>query len=518
MSLRTRDPKEALGLAQHLGYGALILAAHGAVCGMDFLQIRALLTEHFRQRLIKAKAEIGTSGRLGRVDRDRYENSAHFASEALAEAQPLFPGAPDDDWMARLIEHYKLEIEPGTKAYENLRTEAIRAHRDYCNALLDYDSSLDRYELSTEPTTALPTGNRRVATIASVSLGELVSRFAAERNLGNAWVPKTQTERSDHLALLSEILGEDTDVLTITAADAQRVKDTLIRYPKNRRKNPLTRNLTLSQILQVQNVERLTVRTMNNYLQTYASIFYWAKRNGFVSENHFDGIYIKETKKGRGKSGRAAFNEVQVQLILEELVQNQSGLIRLQYQKWGPLIALYSGARLNEIAQIHLADIREHDGIWCFDLNDDDETKRLKTDASRRIVPIHSRLIELGLLNYVQELRQADVQKLFPGFQYCPKNGWGRSLGRWFNDQFLVKIGLKDKGVSFHVFRHTVVSRLLQAGVDEPVVQTIVGHERQGVTQKHYFKSGYTIVQLSDALEQLQFGCVRYPAESKLLQ
>ena len=103
------------------------------------------------------------------------------------------------------------------------------------------------------------------------------------------------------------------------------------------------------------------------------------------------------------------------------------------------------GARLNEIAQIHFADIREVDGLWCFDLNDDDDTKKLKTDASRRLVPMHSRLIELGMLDYVQTLRASGAQKLFPDFQFCPKNGWGRSLGRWFNDRFLVQIGLKGK-------------------------------------------------------------------------
>jgi integrase len=166
---------------------------------------------------------------------------------------------------------------------------------------------------------------------------------------------------------------------------------------------------------------------------------------------------------------------------------------------------MYSGARLNEIAQIHLTDIRQQEGIWCFDLNDDDVTKKLKTDASRRLVPIHSRLIAFGLLDHVQKLRAENAPKLFSEFTYCKKNGWGRSLGRWFNDRFLVQLGLKDKGVSFHVFRHTVVTRLLQAGVDEPMVQALVGHERDSVTQRNYFAAGYTVSQSRDALENLRF-------------
>jgi integrase len=284
------------------------------------------------------------------------------------------------------------------------------------------------------------------------------------------------------------------------------VKDTLIRYPKNRRKDPRTRDLTLNDALNV-GVQPINVQTINKYLRTYGSMFAWAKRNGYVERNVFEGLNVRVGKK-QVQTVRTAFTDTQVQTILRELLHNTSGLVSLPYQKWGPLIALYSGARLNEIAQIHLADIRQQDDVWYFDLNDDDDTKKLKTDASRRHVPIHSGLIELGLLDYVQNLRAGGVRKLFPDFQYCPKNGWGRSLGRWFNDRFLVRVGLKGKGVSFHVFRHTVITRLLQAGIEQPLVQTIVGHERQGVTQQHYFASGYTLVQRREALERLRFDCL----------
>ncbi len=34
-----------------------------------------------------------------------------------------------------------------------------------------------------------------------------------------------------------------------------------------------------------------------------------------------------------------------------------------------PVIALHSGAKLEEICQLHLADIRQEDGVWVFDIN-----------------------------------------------------------------------------------------------------------------------------------------------------
>jgi integrase len=466
---------------------------------MTFEEIRTLLRAHFSDALSKRKTQIAETGRLSALDLSMYEASAAFGREAVQDGGPPIPGGDDTEMVNRFIEKYGLDVQPDTAAFANLRAEIKRAYRDYCDAVLDYNRSLETYQFDRSETAQ--DHRTAVVTKTRLSLRQLADRFAEESKIGGQWVLKTEQEK--HVGLLTELLGENTDVSTVSTNDAQRVKDTLIRYPKNRRKNPKTRGLTLDDALSI-GVPSINVQTINKYLRTYGSMFAWAKRNGYVERNVFEGLSIRVAKK-QAKTVRTAFSDVQVQTILRELLHNTSGLVSRDYQKWGPLIALYSGARLNEIAQIHLADIRQDDGIWCFDLNDDDDTKKLKTDASRRLVPIHSRLIALGMLDHVQALRASGAQKLFPDFQYCPKNGWGRSLGRWFNDRFLVQIGLKGKGVSFHVFRHTVITQLLQAGIEQPLVQTIVGHERQGVTQQHYFASGYTLLQRRDALERLRF-------------
>ena len=146
VSLRTRDPKHAISLSRHLGYVAQVLVMHGATNGMDFDQIRALLTEHFRVRLVKAKSDIAKTRRLNPIDKAAYANSASFAQEAVSEGWPLIPGLGDAQWLDKLIRQYDLSIQPGTDAYERLRTETIRAHREYCSSILDYDRSLESYD------------------------------------------------------------------------------------------------------------------------------------------------------------------------------------------------------------------------------------------------------------------------------------------------------------------------------------------------------------------------------------
>lgn len=167
--------------------------------------------------------------------------------------------------------------------------------------------------------------------------------------------------------------------------------------------------------------------------------------------------------------------------------------------KWSTLLALYTGARRREIAQLFLTDIRQESDIWYLDMNDDGPRKSLKTPAAKRRVPIHSELIRIGFLGWVQGLPRQE--RLFMSFSYNAKEGYGRNPGRFFST-FLNGLGMKEPGLVLHSFRHTMVTRLAQAGVPEPLYQDIVGHEREGVAQQVYFKEGHTLAQKQEALEK----------------
>jgi integrase len=263
--------------------------------------------------------------------------------------------------------------------------------------------------------------------------------------------------------------------------------------------------MALQKAIRAEGVDKIATPTINKYLQTYITLFGFAKKHHYVATNFFDGTFIAR-RKGSKKSLRDPFSPEQLRRIVTEAAFQTEGFVRHDWQKWGVLIAAYSGARLNEIAQLQLSDVREIDGFLCFDVTDvgDDEeggtTKQLKTEAARRVVPVHPELIALGLLDYVAALRAKGSVRLFPSFTQDVNNGWGRQLGRWANDTFLVKLGYKTKRVVFHSFRHTLITRLIQAGVQEPIVKALVGHEQQGVTQTSYVGEGYRVQQLYDAI------------------
>ncbi|RYE50607.1 MAG: hypothetical protein EOP18_13210, partial [Rhizobiaceae bacterium] len=64
LSLRTREPKEALRLAMPLSYLALRISQRGQQSGMDHKELRALLIEHFNRFLAARRAAIDTAGPL----------------------------------------------------------------------------------------------------------------------------------------------------------------------------------------------------------------------------------------------------------------------------------------------------------------------------------------------------------------------------------------------------------------------------------------------------------------------
>ena len=504
VSLRTRDKRQALHLARALGYLAEQLISKGARSGMTYEEIRTEVKQHFQDLLRKRTAKIAENGRLAPFDVGVLESSLGVARQAVERGVPIsLTENNDDEDLGRFIADRDLPIKQGTSDYQQLETEFRRGYRDYCQAVLDYDQALETFSFDADDTHQADTAHVVARAGPSATLAHVVEGYQKENIRGDRWVEKTRFEKGEHFSLLCEILGKDTDIRTVNAPSAREVKNTLLKYPRNRNKNPQTRGLPLAEALAIQGTQKLNVTTINKYLATYAGLFIWAKSNGYVDDAVFSGMTIRKTKN-TAAAKRSPFSDTQVLTMLDELLHNTNGLIRKDFQKWGPLIALFTGARLNEVAQFHLDDIRQENGIWCFDVNDD-EDKHLKNEASRRLIPMHSRLITIGFLEHVDTMRKGGEEKLFPTFSYCPQNGWGRALGRWFKDRFLKKMGMLDRALVFHSFRHTVVTRLMQGDVPEPMVKALVGHTQKGVTQQHYFQQGYTLKQLSDALEKLDW-------------
>lgn len=504
VSLRTRNPRLALRLSRSLSQIGERINDYGRAVDMKYPEIRALLHKHFSAQLRARKSELDNAGPLPPEKRTSAEAALASTNDAVTNNISLdaWYGGDDSERLQAIMQQHGVELIAGTPEYALLETDHRRAYRDALVELLAYDEKLRRYNFDTDhEIPAAPVAEK--AADSKFTIAQLADAYTAEKQRANSWVPKTILEKADHLELLYEILGKATTLDQLNALSARRVKEVLTRYPKNRSKNPATRGKSLDEVINLGGVDLIQVPTINKYLQTYSDMFEWAHQNGLTEKNHFSGLTIR-VRKDR-KQGRAAFSSEQMASILRVVTDENSPLTRKPYRKWGPLIGAYTGARLNEIAQLQLADFVEKDGIWCFDINDAGDGKQLKTASAKRLVPVHPHLIALGLLEHVEVMKRNKQVRLFPDFSYSPNNGWGRTLGRWFNDTLLPALQIKWADLVFHSLRHTVVTRLSQAGIDQTFVKAIVGHQQTGVTQQVYFKEGYTVRQLSDALSSLHY-------------
>jgi integrase len=502
LSLGTRQPPVALMLARALAVGGLRLDT-GRPKAMRYDEMRRHVLDHFQTRLDNLREQIAAHGPPDEYTQAAMRNSRSIADEAPGDFLGTGAQAEQDALLASLLARWQRtetlsdaqkvlllgEINSGFKAYLDSAFELIADDDGY-----KYSGAVPALQ-STPPEV-------RPATATSVSFDEVIANYINEGRRGTGWVPKTIEEKQAAMTLLKELTGGMAPA-SMTKADARGVKDTLLRLPKNRNKMAATRDLNLQDALALEGVEKITTQTVNGYLANYKALFNYAVNNGYAKENIFANLTVPQSKR-RSATSRKAFSPEQLRLLFSELTAPASEIASKPHLRWASLIGLFTGARVNEVAQLHLSDIRKVDGIWCFDLNEK-MGKQLKTDAAMRIVPIHDKLLATGFLDFV-ELRRAGVSdRLFPEFTYTPQNGYGRNLGRWFNEQLVPKLNMSGSGLVFHSLRHSMVTTLSQADVAEPVIKAIVGHEQAGVTQVHYNKSGFTIPQLKAALDLFSF-------------
>ncbi len=172
---------------------------------------------------------------------------------------------------------------------------------------------------------------------------------------------------------------------------------------------------------------------------------------------------------------------------------------------WICLLMLFQVCRRKEPAQLNVADILEEEGIPCLYFKHDGKDQTTKTESSVRKVPIHSALIELGLLQYVKEMKDAGHVHLFPQLERGKKPTLGDAMGKWFARLKKAK-GLNDSLLTLYSTRHTGITRLSNIGVPEKIRMMITGHASQGIHGQVYDRRERVPMKLlQEGLERLRY-------------
>ncbi len=328
---------------------------------------------------------------------------------------------------------------------------------------------------------------------AGVKLSEAIQQFVADK--GVRWTRKTHLEFTSMFDVLIEVIG-DKRVGVLTRADGLDCREKLMRLPANFRKKKQYRGMTIQKIVNSEATETLTPKTINKYLVLLSSLCKWCVKNGMMETNIAEGLSLPEETSAHEQ--RSAYSPEDLVRILYSLPRDPAYPERF----WIPVIAMYTGMRLDEICQLHLEDIREVDGILCFDINDGGQRK-VKTSAGKRIVPVHPELVNRGFLRYLEEQKSRGAIQLWENLRPNKYGYWGKSFGKWYG-QFNRKCVTADPLKVFHSFRHTVADTLKQKGVAEGVIAEILGHANGSITTGRYGKR-YRPAVLLEALEHLNY-------------
>lgn len=141
---------------------------------------------------------------------------------------------------------------------------------------------------------------------------------------------------------------------------------------------------------------------------------------------------------------------------------------------WIPLIAAYTGGRREELAQLYVEDIHQHEGgSWFIRIIDDRPDKSVKTDSSRREIPLHPDLIALGLLTLVQG--RASGTRVFPQLLKVSDGFAGIVSKSW--RPITQRCGVYQPGRNpLHAFRHSFKTLAREHGIPKEVSDWITGH------------------------------------------
>jgi len=208
---------------------------------------------------------------------------------------------------------------------------------------------------------------------------------------------------------------------------------------------------------------------------------------------------VNQTKKNTEIEKCLPFTDDELTLIFSTSIYT-SHKFKHPYYYWLPLLYLYTGARLEELCQMDISDITVYKDINCFDittLEDESEDKqheiknstapkKLKNEQSKRLMPIHPELIELGFFKYINQRKKLKEHKIFGGLK--PINGkYGNYPSSWFNERYKKRFGFDTNNEKvLNSFRHTMKSKMEDANFEDYLIKAVMGHSLRDATHGTY--------------------------------
>jgi integrase len=225
-------------------------------------------------------------------------------------------------------------------------------------------------------------------------------------------------------------------------------------------------------------IPRVMMKTLKRHFSALSQVWVHAQRADYVPRdtNPFRGWEYQGVKKGQRKRSEWSVDDLNKLLASPWFDPEHSGDDRW----WVIVIAMFSGMRVEEIVRLRSAhDIVQIEGVWSFKIQKHADGWAPKTETSERVIPIHSKLIDLGLLQKADAQRAASAAYLFDSFR--ERISSDKLSAKFVSDFSRHKTSLGiGAGTTFHSFRHTISTILRNTSLRdarESWIDAVLGHE-----------------------------------------
>ena len=350
-------------------------------------------------------------------------------------------------------------------------------------------------------------------------LSEAAAAWISEKS-GSSWSARRKDACGATLSLFLEIVG-DKPISGYTKGDARDFKSVLSDLPPNRSKLRETRALEVrAAALKARELAlpAMSVVNINKQITIISGLFDWLIAHyDDVSANPFAKATIAVRSLAREERDPFTTSELNAIFTAPIFIGCNSEdrwkvpgktKLRSSAKFWVPLLGLYTGARLNELCKLRVADIRSEEGRQYIDINTDKHDDRsvdpgVKTSASSRRVPVHDDLNRFGFSAFVDTRRRAGCEQLFPELKPDAYGKLSDGFGKHFA-RFLKSIGIKRVKIDFHSFRHTWTDACRNSRMSLEVIYALKGEALQG-TLARYGHGKTDIEILDEGMQKLHF-------------
>ncbi len=264
---------------------------------------------------------------------------------------------------------------------------------------------------------------------------------------------KTETLFRARTRSFMDFLSRDKPIQSISRSDVENFRSHLLASPSGR--NPDA---------------QLSKSTVNSYVNSIRAVLGPACSSLSI-DNPFSGLRALKSDQFGDSDYRSFTNEE-----IRKIFGDGFGLIRSKPSTrpsdfWVPLALLLHGSRLNEWAQAKRSQFVKDDDIWTFQISG-----YLKTKSSLRTIPLHSSMIELGFLDF---LDRVSSERIFPECLETDTGQFSAALSKRLN-RAIDAAGIGGGQKVVHSYRHTWLTKAREALVPTDWQNVIVGHKNSG--------------------------------------